>query len=63
MEKERRINRPEPSGNDAGFDGISLEAVRSEMGGILEAVDNTLDSIGEFDSEQYLNQEQQEGGQ
>lgn len=65
MERERtqpQHSQHSGSGGSPGGDS-SLEGVRATLGGMLDIVDRTLDSIRPVEAEEYLQQNRQNGGQ
>jgi hypothetical protein len=64
MERELTVQRPvAPRGGGPGPGDADLDALRADVGGILDAADRILDSIRPLNAEDYLLQNRQRGGQ
>lgn len=64
MERQRRFDpRRFRSLDDDPPSGDSLDRHRGEIDGLLRASDHVFDSIGHLQAHQYLEQNQQTGGQ
>lgn len=61
--KENIIRKPEHHGEDAGAGGENLENLRREGERSIAAVNETIDRILSGDSEKFLSQSRQAGGQ
>ena len=64
MERQRNIERERlRSPGDDSPSGDSLEQIRAEIDGLNRVADRAFDSIDSVFSHQYLEQNQQTGGQ
>jgi hypothetical protein len=61
MERERTALRPAGGGGGSGEDGEGLDTILAQE--ILDAADRILDSIRPINAQQYLEQNQQRGGE
>jgi hypothetical protein len=61
MERERTAQRNASGGGGPGEDGEGLDTILAQE--ILEAADRILDSIRPVNAQQYLEQNQQRGGE
>jgi hypothetical protein len=65
MERQQTVQRPvaQHGGGGPGPGDNDLDALRADVGGILDAADRILDSIRPLNAEDYLLQNRQRGGQ
>jgi hypothetical protein len=65
--RERRDDRPRRPGggcDEPGHgDGAGLDRVRRRAGGLLDAADEAIDRVLSGDSEAFIRQNRQQGGQ
>jgi hypothetical protein len=59
----QRTRRSEPAVPEAGTVAAELQRVRSETDALLEAADEAINRVLSNDSQQFLEQSRQHGGQ